>query len=97
MRALTRHSRMTAREALRLLHRVWVLSGCLLLLAMPVLQQHLGNTVFSTAHLHLTMTALLGLAFVAGLHDVWPRLTGRAFSEVAGKAAAGATVNVVMK
>jgi pimeloyl-ACP methyl ester carboxylesterase len=27
---------MTAREALRLLHRVWVLSGCLLLLAMPV-------------------------------------------------------------
>jgi len=59
-----------------------------LLLAMPVLQQHLGNTVFSTAHLHLTMTALLGLAFMAGLHDVWPRLTGRAFSEVAGKAAA---------
>lgn len=60
-----------------------------LLLAMPVLQQHLGS---NTRLLHRapdpTMTALLGLAFMAGLHDVWPRLTGRAFSEVAGKAAA---------
>ena len=63
-----------------------------LLLSMPVTQRALGNTTFATAHLHTTMTALLGMAFLAGLHDAWPRLSGRRYSEFSGRGAAALIV-----
>ena len=38
--------------------------------------------------LHLFAFATGGLAFLAGLHAVWPRLAGRGFSEPVGRCAA---------
>lgn len=62
--------------------------GSGLLLAMPTTRVLLGSTTFATAHLHLLTLAVAGMAFLGGLHDAWPRLTGRSFSEPLGRFAA---------
>ena len=48
----------------------------------------LHNTTYVTAHAHMMMLGLLVLAFLGGLHDAWPRLTGREVSDAPARAAA---------
>jgi len=56
-------------------------------LTLPRLGALLGSTTFATAHFHVTAMAL-AMAFLAGLHDAWPRLARRRVSESLGIAAA---------
>jgi cytochrome c oxidase subunit 1 len=62
--------------------------GCGLLLAPPFGGAYLSGTLFASAQMHLLMVGLPGLVFLAGLHDVWPRLTGRTFRRGLGCASA---------
>ncbi|MBI5506643.1 MAG: cbb3-type cytochrome c oxidase subunit I [Deltaproteobacteria bacterium] len=66
--------------------------GCALALAIPATRVLLGNTTFATAQLHLLMMAALAMAFLAGLHEAWPRLSGRRFADRLGCGAAVAMV-----
>ncbi len=62
--------------------------GCALALAIPATRALLGNTTFATAQLHILMMAALAMAFLAGLHEAWPRLAGRGFADRLGCGAA---------
>lgn len=59
--------------------------GASLLTALPQGGAGLANTQLATGQLHLMMMAILGMALPAGLHAVWPTLTGRNFSEGFGR------------
>ena len=42
---------------------------------------HLHDTYFVIAHFHFTMVGGMVLAFLAGLHFWWPKMTGRMYSD----------------
>jgi len=67
--------------------------GCALALALPATRTLLGNTTFATGQLHLLMIAALVMAFLAGLHEVWPRMTGRGFAD---RLACGAALAILV-
>ncbi len=46
---------------------------------------HLTDTYFVVAHFHYVMFGGTLIAFLAGLHYWWPKMTGRMFSDVAGR------------
>jgi cytochrome c oxidase subunit 1 len=46
---------------------------------------HLHDTYFVVAHFHYVMMGSAILAFVAGLHHWWPKITGRMYNEVLGR------------
>lgn len=56
-----------------------------LLLLQPATFELLRNTTFLTAAAHTMAAAALGMAFLAGLHEALPRLTGRVISATAGR------------
>lgn len=63
-------------------------SGAGASLSVPTLGRALNTSTFATAQMHLMALAVLGMAFMAGLHEAWPVLTGRRFSESLGRFAA---------
>ncbi len=46
---------------------------------------HLHDTYFVVAHFHYTMMGGTAIAFLAGLFHWWPKMTGRMYSERAGR------------
>jgi cytochrome c oxidase subunit I len=48
----------------------------------------LHDTYFVVAHFHFVMVGAVMLAFLAGLHYWWPKMTGRMFHEGTGRASA---------
>ncbi len=71
--------------------------GCALALGIPATRTLLGNTTFATAQLHLLMMATLAMAFLAGVHEIWPRLAGRRFADrIACGAAAVILIGTVL-
>jgi cytochrome c oxidase subunit 1 len=46
---------------------------------------HLHDTYFIVAHFHYTMMGGTLIAFIAGLHYWWPKMTGRMYSEAWGR------------
>ncbi|HEY3445846.1 MAG TPA: cbb3-type cytochrome c oxidase subunit I [Myxococcales bacterium] len=61
------------------------LSG--LFLAMLAQGVHLSSTYFEVAHLHYLVVGGTAMAFLAGLHHWWPKITGRTTSEALGRLA----------
>ncbi len=59
-----------------------------IILAILSLDAHLHDTYFVVAHFHGTMMGGAVMAFLAGLHYWWPKMTGRMYSEFYGKIAA---------
>jgi cytochrome c oxidase subunit 1 len=49
---------------------------------------HLTQTYFVVAHFHYVMVGGMVSAFFAGLHYWWPKITGRIYPELCGRAAA---------
>ncbi len=49
---------------------------------------HLHDTYFVVAHFHYVMFGGTMIAFLGGLHYWWPKITGRMFSDWAGRTAA---------
>lgn len=43
---------------------------------------HLHETYFVVAHFHYLTSGAIGMAFLAGLHYWWPKITGRIYSEI---------------
>lgn len=62
--------------------------GGALIEAMPSGGMPLASTTFAAARAHLLWIGLFGMALPAGLHEVWPALTGRSASDPAGRVAA---------
>ena len=56
-----------------------------LFLGMLAVDVHLHDTYFIVAHFHYVMFGGTVIAFLAGLHHWWPKMTGRMYSEAAGK------------
>ncbi len=50
---------------------------------------HLHDTYFIVAHFHYVMMGGTTIAFLAGLHYWWPKMTGKMYSEFWGRIAAG--------
>ena len=50
---------------------------------------HLHDTYFVVAHFHYVMMGGTVIAFLGGLHHWWSKMTGREYSELWGKIAAG--------
>ncbi|HET6923219.1 MAG TPA: cbb3-type cytochrome c oxidase subunit I, partial [Anaeromyxobacteraceae bacterium] len=48
----------------------------------------LHDTYFVVAHFHFVMVGSVLTAFLAGLHYWWPKMTGRMYSEAAGRLSA---------
>jgi cytochrome c oxidase subunit 1 len=46
---------------------------------------HLHDTYFVVAHFHYVMMGGTIIAFIGGLHHWWPKMTGKMYSETAGK------------
>lgn len=63
-----------------------------LLMAMPATRVMASRTVLATTHLHWMVFAAPLLAFLAGLHRVWPRLARREVADGWGRIAAGLVV-----
>ena len=59
-----------------------------LFLASVGLDVHLTDTYFIVAHFHYIMVGGMVLAYMAGLHFWWPKITGRMYAELPAKAAA---------
>ena len=49
---------------------------------------HLTDTYFVVAHFHYVMMGGTTIAFIAGLHYWWPKITGRMYNEVPARIAA---------
>jgi cytochrome c oxidase subunit 1 len=49
---------------------------------------HVHGTYFIIAHFHFIMVGGMVMAYMAGLHFWWPKITGRMYSESLGKTAA---------
>ena len=69
---------------------VTLMFGSLLGMGMAITPTNvqLHNTTYVTAHAHLMTLGILGMAFLGGLHDAWPRLAGREVSDAPARAAA---------
>ena len=50
---------------------------------------HLHDTSFVVAHFHYTMFGGVVMAFIAGVHYWWPKITGRMYNELVGKLMCG--------
>jgi cytochrome c oxidase subunit 1 len=59
-----------------------------LFLAALGLDVHIHDTYFVVAHFHFIMVGGMVMAYMAGLHFWWPKITGRMYSEGWGKLAA---------
>ncbi|HUS18299.1 MAG TPA: cytochrome c oxidase subunit I [Terriglobales bacterium] len=59
-----------------------------LFLAALGLDVHVTDTYFVVAHFHYVMVGGMVLAYLCGLHYWWPKMTGRLYPELPGKAAA---------
>jgi cytochrome c oxidase subunit I len=59
-----------------------------LFLAALAADVHLTQTYFVVAHFHYVMVGGMVSAFFAGLHFWWPKMTGRIYPEIWGRAAA---------
>jgi cytochrome c oxidase subunit 1 len=59
-----------------------------LYLASLALDVHLTDTYFVIAHFHYIMVGGSVMAFLGGIHFWWPKITGRLYPELAGRAAA---------
>ncbi len=46
---------------------------------------HLTDTYFIVAHFHYTMMGSTAIAFIAGIHYWWPKITGKMYSDAWGK------------
>jgi len=57
-------------------------------LATLAMDVHLHDTYFVVAHFHYVMVGGTVIAFIGGLHHWWPKITGRMYSEWAGKVGA---------
>src|SRR5699024_12224148 len=53
------------------------------------LDVHLHDTYYLVAHFHFVMVGGMLMAFLAGLHYWWPKITGRMFNETLAKIACG--------
>lgn len=51
------------------------------------LDVHLHDTYYVVAHFHFVMVGGMVMAFLAGLHYWWPKITGRMYNEVLAKIA----------
>jgi len=60
-----------------------------LFLGMLSVNVHLHDTYFVVAHFHYVMMGGTVMAFLAGLHHWWPKMTGRMYSEKWGRIAVG--------
>jgi cytochrome c oxidase subunit 1 len=60
-----------------------------LFLAAMGLNVHLTDTYFIVAHFHYVMVGGTLLAYLAGLHFWWPKMTGRMYPEAWGRLSAG--------
>jgi cytochrome c oxidase subunit 1 len=58
-----------------------------LMLALPNLGPYLGASTFAIGHLHYLAAGGVVFALLAGLHHVWPTLTGRLYDERHSKVA----------
>lgn len=58
-----------------------------LFLAMLAQGAYLTSSYFEVAHLHYLAVGGTAMAFLAGLHHWWPKITGRGFSEPLGRVA----------
>src|SRR5438445_13801159 len=59
-----------------------------LFLAAIGLDVHVTDTYFVVAHFHYVMVGGMVLAYLCGIHYWWPKITGRMYAELPGKAAA---------
>ena len=59
-----------------------------LFLATLAVDVHVHDSYFVIAHFHYIMVGGMVMAFMAGLHYWWPKITGRLYPEFAGKLAA---------
>jgi cytochrome c oxidase subunit 1 len=59
-----------------------------LFLAALGLDVHMTDTYFVVAHFHYVMVGGMVLAYLCGIHFWWPKITGRIYPELPGKAAA---------
>jgi cytochrome c oxidase subunit I len=59
-----------------------------LILSTMALTPHLDNTYFVVAHFHYLVAGALLLAYLAGIHYWWPKMTGRLFPDGWGAFAA---------
>lgn len=56
-----------------------------IVLATIALDVHLHDTYYVVAHFHFVMVGGMVMAFMAGLHYWWPKMTGRMFNETLAK------------
>ena len=56
-----------------------------LFLGMLAVDVHVHDTYFVVAHFHYVMFGGTVIAFLSGLHHWWPKMTGRMYSEKAGR------------
>src|SRR5690606_30514563 len=59
-----------------------------LFLASMGLDIHLHDTYFVVAHFHYVMVGGMMLAYLAGIHFWWPKISGRMYPEFLGKLSA---------
>lgn len=60
-----------------------------IVLATIALDVHLHDTYYVVAHFHFVMVGGMVMAFLAGLHYWWPKITGKMYNETLAKIACG--------